>query len=105
MNRTIQRLSGAVAFFGVVGAFCFTGCAPVDPTDAQEQIDEAQQPQLDPGDKVWSSMTLTFADPSTTQLGTVYVFNQTLGSYVAGTEYWFVNLNSIGLIGQYSLDM
>jgi hypothetical protein len=105
MNRTIQRLSGAVAFFGVVGALCFTGCAPVDPMDAQEQVDEAQQPQLDPSQSVWSSVTLTFADPSTTQLATVYVFTQALGSYVTGKEYWFVNLNSVGLIGQYSLNM
>ena len=105
MNRTIQRLSGAVAFFGLVGAFCFTGCAPADPADEEEQVDEAQQPQLDPGERVWSKVTLTFADPSTTQLGTIYVFNQALGSYVTGTEYWHINLNSVGLIGQYSLNI
>lgn len=105
MNRTIQRLSGAAAFFGVVGAFCFTGCAPADPADGEEQVDEAQQAQLDPGDKTWRQVTLTFGDPASTPLATVYVFNYQLGDYRTGTEYWHVNLDSVELIGRYPLDI
>jgi hypothetical protein len=77
----------------------------MDPVDGEEQVDEAQQPQLDRGESLWRRVTLTFADPSSTQLATIYVFNYGLGSYVTGTEYWHVNLNSVGLIGQYSLNI
>jgi hypothetical protein len=105
MNKMIQRLSGAAAFSGVVGALCFTGCAPVDATDGEEQVDEAQQAQIDPGLRVWRQMTLNFADPSSTAFATVYVFNSALGPYQTGTEYWHVNLDSVDLIGRYPLDI
>jgi hypothetical protein len=104
MNRTIQLLNAAMALF-FVGASCFTGCAPVDPADGEEQIDEAQQPQVDPGEKVWRQITLTFADPATTPLATIYVFNKVLGGFQPGTEYWYVNLDGVRLIGHYSLDI
>ena len=104
MNRTIQLLNGAMALF-FVGASCFTGCAPVEPADGEEQVDEAQQAQLDPGERVWRRVTLTFTDPVHTQLGTVYVFNQAIGGFQTGTEYWYVNLDGVSLIGQYSLKL
>lgn len=104
MNRTIQLLNGAMALF-FVGASCFTGCAPVDPADGEEKIDELQQAQLDPGDRVWRKVTMTFANPATTPLATVYVFNQPLSGYQIGTEYWYVNLDSVNLVGQYSLNI
>lgn len=105
MNRNIQRLGGAAAFFGVVSAFCFTGCAPVDPADGEEQVDEAQQAQIDPGEKTWREVTLAFGDQASTKLATVYVFNYPFGSYLTGTEYWYVNLDSVELIGRYPLDI
>jgi hypothetical protein len=88
-----------------VGASCFTGCAPTDPADGEEQVDEAQQAQLDPGDRVWRRVTLTFTDLATTPLATIYVFNQPLGGFQTGTEYWYVNLNGVSLIGEHSLDI
>ncbi len=105
MNKMIQRLSGAAAFFGVVGALCVTGCAPAEPGDGDEQVDEAQQAQVDPGLKVWREVTMRFTDPASTALATVYVFNYPLGGYLTGTEYWYVNLDAVDLIGQYSLDV
>ncbi len=105
MNTMIQRLSGAAVCFGVVGALCVTGCAPAEPGDGDEQVDEAQQAQIDPGLKGWREVTMTFADPASTALATVYVFNYPLGGYVTGTEYWYVNLDAVSLIGRYSLDV
>ena len=104
MNRTIQLLNGAVALF-FVGASCFTGCAPADPADGEEPIDEARQAQIDPGESVWREVTLTFSDPASTRLATVYVFNKKIGGYQDGTEYWYVNLDSLYMLGHYSLDI
>jgi hypothetical protein len=105
MNRTIQLLNGAAALLGLLGACCFTGCAPVDPADEDGQVGEAQQAQVDPNVKVWSRVTMTLADPASTPFATVYVFNRALGAYQTGTEYWFVNLNSTSLLGRYALNM
>lgn len=105
MNGTIQRSSGAAAFFGVVGALCLVGCAPVDAADGEEQVEEAQQAQIDPGLKAWREVTLTFTDPASTALATVYVVNYPLGGYLTGMEYWYVNLDSVDLIGLYPLDI
>jgi hypothetical protein len=104
MNRTIQLLNGAVALF-FVSASCFTGCAPADPADGEEQIEEAQQAQVDPGEKAWRQVTLTFSDLAATPFATIYVFNKTLNGYKTGIEYWYVNLGSVDMIGQYSLDI
>ena len=103
MNRTMQKMSGTAALLGLVGAFCFTGCAPVDSTD-DEALGEAQQAQIDPSIWVWSRVTMTLADPANTPFATVYVFNRPLGAYQTGTEYWFVNLNSMSLVGTYALN-
>ena len=105
MNRTIHLLNGAVALLGLVGAWCFTGCAPADPAEGEEGVGEVQQPQLDPSQRVWLQVTMTFSDPASTPFATIYVFNQALGSYQTGTEYWFVNLNSTELLGRYPLDI
>ena len=105
MNKMIQRLSGTAAFFGVVGALCFTGCAPAEPGDGEEQVDEAQQAQVDPGSKTWRQVSMTFTDPASTALATIYVFNYPLGGYLPGTEYWHVNLDAVELVGRYPLDV
>ncbi len=105
MNKSMQMLSGAAALLGLVGAFCFAGCAPVDAADEDEQVGDVQQAEIDPGVKVWMQMTMTLADPSNTPLATVYVFNRALGSYQTGTEYWFVNLNSMSLVGTYGISV
>jgi hypothetical protein len=57
--------------------------------------------QLDPGLTVWRKVGLTFADG--TAFATVYVFNQTLGHFVAGREYWYFNLDSLGELGNQAL--
>jgi hypothetical protein len=63
----------------------------------------ARQAQIDPGDKVWRQIVLTFGDG--TQLATIYVFNQALGSYTTGHEYWFVNKGSLGDLGTAGLSI
>lgn len=104
MNRRMQMTSGTAALLGLVGAFCFTGCAPVDPTD-DEELGEAQQPQIDPGERVWRRVTLTLTDSANTPVATVYIFNRPLGSYATGTEYWFVNLSSLSGLATYALNI
>jgi hypothetical protein len=59
--------------------------------------------QLDGGYFVYRKVTLTFA--SGTPLATVYVFNQAIGSFNTGTEYWYVNLGATNLIGTSSLSI
>jgi hypothetical protein len=54
--------------------------------------------QLDPGYSVWRQITLTLDDGN--QLATVYVFNQALGAFVTGREYWYVNQGAVGEIGR-----
>jgi hypothetical protein len=61
--------------------------------------------QLDPGDKVWSRVTMTLADPASTPLATIYVFNRDLGAFRAGTEYWYVNPQSLSMLGRYALEI
>lgn len=104
MNRTIQTLNGASALLGLVGAFCFTGCAPVDEGD-DPQVDETQQAQVNPDVKVWLELSMRMTDPSRTPLATMYVFNQALGSYQTRTEYWYVNLDSMSLLGLYDIEV
>lgn len=104
MNRMMQMMSGTAALLGLVSAFGFTGCAPVDSTD-DEQVGEAQQAEIDPDVKVWMQMKLTMGDPAHTPLATVYIFNRALGTYHTGTEYWFVNLASMGLLGTYGINV
>ena len=104
MNRMMQIMSGTAALLGLVSAFGFAGCAPADPAD-DELVGEAQQAEIDPNVKVWMQMKLTMADPAHTPLATVYIFNRALGSYHTGTEYWFVNLASMGLLATYGVDI
>lgn len=105
MNKTMQMLNGTAMVLGLVGACCFTGCAPVDGADEDGPVGDVQQAEIDPGVKVWDQMKMTFGDPANTPFATIYIFNRALGSYQTGTEYWFVNLNSVSLLGTYGLNM
>jgi len=105
MNKTMQMLNGTAMVLGLVGACCFTGCAPADAADEDGPVGDVQQAEIDPGLKVWDQMKMTFGDPANTPFATMYIFNRALGSYQTGTEYWFVNLNSVSLLGTYGLNM
>jgi hypothetical protein len=59
--------------------------------------------QIDPGSTVWRQVVLNFAD--STAFATVYVFNQPLGHFVPGREYWYVNLGSLGDLGNQALSI
>jgi hypothetical protein len=59
--------------------------------------------QIDPSYDIWRKITMTFA--SGTPLATIYVFNWPLGSYVIGTEYWYVNTGALSLLGREGLNM
>jgi hypothetical protein len=97
----MQMMSGTTALLGLVGAFCFTGCAPAD----DEDLGEAQQAEINPDVKVWFKMNINLADSTNTPVATMYIFNRPLGSYVTGTEYWFVNLSSLSSLGTYGLNI
>lgn len=105
MNRTLQRMNGAVALLGLLGACCFTGCVGAEAEDGDEQVGDAQQAEINPEVRVWLEVLIRAQDPANTPVATVYIFNQALGTYVTDTEYWFVNLNSISLLGTYGLDI
>ena len=78
-------------------------CGAVDPGTeaAAENPPRAEPQQLDPDQSVWRKFTFDFN--SDLHLATVYVFNQPLGSYQTGTEYWFVNKANVGKIGTRAL--
>ena len=105
MNRTLQMMNGAVALLGLVGACCFTGCVGAAPEEGDEQVDDVQQAEINPEVRVWLEVLIRAQDPANTPVATVYIFNQVLGAYQTGTEYWFVNLASISLLSTYGLDI
>ncbi|APR80916.1 Hypothetical protein A7982_06263 [Minicystis rosea] len=90
----------AVSF---VSALLASGCMIGEAEDGEESWGEAQQPQVDGGYKVWRQVTFTFTDPAQTQLGKVFVFNRAAFGYQPGSEYWFVNRSSLGLLGRYGI--
>jgi Caspase domain len=57
--------------------------------------------QIDGGTFVYRKLVMSFPDGS--QLATVYVFNQAIGSFVTGKEYWYVNVSTLGNLGTYAL--
>jgi len=60
--------------------------------------------QLDPGNDVWAQYVFNFDDKSQTTFATVILVNTTeFSGFTTGTEYWYVNLGSLGLLGSYDL--
>ena len=57
--------------------------------------------QIDGGNTVWRSIVMTLSDG--TALATVYIFNQAIGSFTTGKEYWYVNRNALSELGRYDL--
>lgn len=54
--------------------------------------------QVDSGEAVWRKVIIVFDQSD--DWGNIYVFNQALGSYLTGTEYWFINRATLGHIGE-----
>jgi hypothetical protein len=92
----------AIALVGLAGSLGLAGCA-IEP--AEESIGEAPQEQVPPGSLIWRSVVFTFADPSSTELGKIYIFNRAFSGYTTGTEYWYVDRDSLGLLGSYGLSI
>jgi hypothetical protein len=105
MNQMRRMMNGAVALLGLVGACSFTGCVGAEAEDGDEQVDDVQQAEINPEVRVWLKVLIHAQDLANTPVATVYIFNQALGAYQTGTEYWFVNLNSISLLGTYGLSI
>lgn len=100
-----RRSNTLVAVLAIAGSCLATGCVVGDPTDEETDgpVVTARQREIDSGTRVWRKYLMTLNDTAHTQLATVYLFNQVLGSYVPGTEYWFVNGNATSMIGRYAL--
>ena len=64
--------------------------------------DKAIPLQLDGGSSVWRSITFTWADDGSA-MATVYVFNQNLGTFVTGKEYWYANRDTLSKLGRTGL--
>ncbi len=63
--------------------------------------DKALPMQLDGGSKGWRTIQMVCADDGAA-IATVYVFNEIIGTYQPGIEYWYVarsNLTRIGSVG------
>lgn len=59
--------------------------------------------QIDSGNLNWRQINLVFNDSQSTRLAVVYVFNQAMGSFSTGTEYWYVNEGAISLLGSHAI--
>jgi hypothetical protein len=89
----------ALTVLGAIGVFAGTGCIGAG-EESDGDIGFAALPQLDGGNKVWRGFVLTLNNPANTPLGEVFVFNQAVGSFVTGTEYWYVNQDSLANLGK-----
>jgi hypothetical protein len=96
--------TAAFALLALWGA-TLSGCGAADPGDEPLAAEPppAEPQQVDPGGKVWRQITLAFADG--TPLATIYVFNQALGTFVTGREYWYVNRGALVEIGKNNLSI
>jgi hypothetical protein len=94
--RTVRAT--ALLVFAAASA-ALTACASDDGGGSPPTPDPALlgPQQVDPGTSIWRKVVLSF--DGGTPLATVYVFNQDLGTYVAGVEYWYVNQDAASLIG------
>ncbi len=95
--RSLSVLGGAVALAVV-------GCIGAD-EGADGDLGTAALPQIDASERVWRDFALTFGDPARTELGHVHVVREAVGTYVPGTEYWYVNEDSLDNLGRYPLDI
>ncbi len=59
--------------------------------------------EVDPGIDNYRAIVMTLSDG--TQLATVYIFNEDLGTYVTGKEYWFINRNALTNLGRYGMSI
>jgi len=85
--------------FALWGAV-LSGCGAADPaTDLLAGEPPRVEPQqLDPGGLVWREITIAFDDG--TPLATIYLFNQALGGFATGAEYWYVDQSAVGDLGE-----
>ncbi len=59
--------------------------------------------QLDSGTSIWRCILMM--DQTGTPIATIYIFNQAIGSYLTGKEYWFVNRGQLGSVGTSTLTL
>jgi hypothetical protein len=65
-----------------------------------------QMCQLDGGNDIWRIYTLTFNDPYSTPFATVIIVNTTqFSGYATGKEYWYINTDSVSLIGTHDFEV
>jgi hypothetical protein len=101
LAHSTPRIGRAAA--PVLAGILLLGCGAADPDPLAGEAGLVRAQQLDPGVDIWRQVVLTFAD--STPFATVYVFNQPLGHFVPGREYWYVNLSSLGELGNQGLNI
>ncbi len=81
---------------GAAAALAAAGCGGM--AEAPDgKLGAAALPQIDSGTDVWREITLTFADG--TPMAAVFIFNDAIGTYQTGWEYWYVNRDSLTELG------
>jgi hypothetical protein len=101
----MQKMRRSCALLSLVllaSAPWLAGCAFETST---EDVGTAEERQIDPNVRGWRSYTMTFDDASHTPFGQIYLFSSTLGSYQPGLEYWYVNRDSLSLLGNTTLSI
>lgn len=80
-------------------ALSMMGCA----AGQSEQVDEARQAEIDTGFLNQRKMRMMFDDSQSTPFATMDIVSRTIGAFEPGNEYWYVNLDSVSMLGQHGL--
>ncbi len=95
-----MRMGIRIVMLGAVLAA--TGCASVGPAP-EGALASAQEPQLDYNiGGAWRNYTLT---TGSTQVAHVYTFSAAFDGFSTGTEYWYVNRDSLGTAAKNGLSI
>lgn len=97
MHRTTRR-SVLLSFSGFLGATLLSGCALGPAEEGDELIGAAEQRQLIPTHSSldWRKFTLRHSSSTGNELAVVFVMTNTVNSFNAGTEYWYVDQAILG---------
>ena len=80
------------------------GCA-LDAESAEGLVDEADQSQIMLSPLLSRVVVMTFNDRAHTPFAEVHTVTAPTATHVPGTEYWYVNRASLGLLSTHSLDI
>src|SRR5262245_3488247 len=61
--------------------------------------------EIDSGTLHYRQVEFIFTDANSTRFAVLYIFNQNMGSYLAGHEYYFINESAVSLLSHYSLSI